>query len=126
MNLALKQALDGRGIAVTDDPAGADAHVSWHVVAQEQSNLREYNAQSYYQCWRCGPAISTTTVESFTEGTFVVDVIDPTLSKSVWRGVMKGRLAGIKNVDVQQSRFDTAAREMFARFPPGLLIDGIY
>jgi hypothetical protein len=62
----------------------------------------------------------------YTQGTFVVDVIDPALSKSVWRGVMQGRLADVRASDIQQARFDKAAREMFAKFPPGILIDGIY
>ncbi len=126
MNIALRRALVRRNFVVVESPADADIVVSWHVVAQEQSNVREYNAEAYYQCWRCGPAISNTTVDTYTQGTFIVDMIDPALSKSVWRGVMQGRLARVSNVEVQQQRFDKAAREMFAKFPPGILIDGVY
>ncbi len=126
VNLALIRALERRGVTVVGDDQPADAQVSWHVVVKEQSSLREYNAQSYYQCWRCGPSISSASAVQYTQGTFVVDVIDPAISKSVWRGVMQGRLADVRGSNVQQARFDKAAREMFAKFPPGILIDGIY
>ncbi len=126
VNLALRRALEGRGMRVVDSETEAQARVSWHVVVKEQSNLREYNAQSYYQCWRCGPSISSTSTVTYTQGTFVVDVIDPDLSKSVWRGVMQGRLADVSSSDAQQKRFDKAARQMFVKFPPGVFIDGIY
>ena len=113
-------------MSVVEDESEADAMVRWHVVTQEQSSLREYNADSYYQCWRCGPAISSASTVTYTEGTFVVDIIDKSLNKSVWRGVMKGRLAEARDGNIQQMRFDKAAREMLAKFPPGILIDGIY
>ncbi|MEM0954097.1 MAG: DUF4136 domain-containing protein [Pseudomonadota bacterium] len=123
---SVRTALEGRGLEVVDDAAAADVQVSWYVVVQETSNVREYNAEAYYQCWRCGPAISNTVVETFTAGTFIVDMIDPSLSKSVWRGVMQGRLAGVSNPNVQQQRLDQAARQMFSKFPPGILIDGVF
>jgi hypothetical protein len=126
VDLALSRAIERRGITVVEDPASADAQVSWHVVTQEQSSMREYNAQAYYQCWRCGPAISSAEVKNYTEGTFVVDIIDKSLSKSVWRGVMKGRLAEEDRESLQQSDVDKAASEVFSKFPPGILIDGIY
>ncbi len=126
VDLAIGRAMEQNGIAVVDDPAAADAEVSWHVVTQEQSSLREYNAQAYYQCWRCGPAISSAEVKTYTEGTFVVDIIDKSLSQSVWRGVVSGRMADEERDSIQQADLDKAAEEIFSKFPPGILIDGIY
>lgn len=126
INAALSRAIEERGMIVVGAGSDADAEVSWHVVAEEQSNVREYNAQAYYQCWRCGPAISSTSEISYTQGTFIVDIVDPALTQSVWRGIMQGRLAEARSADVQQQRFDKTARQMMAKFPPGLLIDGVY
>ena len=126
VNTALVRALEKQGMQIVDAVEDADAVVDWHVVAQEKNSVREYNAQSYYQCWRCGPSISRKSVTTYTEGTFIVDIIDPELSKSIWRGVMQGRLADLSNVTVEEESFNTAAEEMFSRFPPGVLIDGIY
>jgi hypothetical protein len=126
VNSALARALESHGISVVNDAADADAQVTWHVVTEERQRIREYNAQAYYQCWRCGPAISSASEITYTMGTFIVDIIDPALRKSVWRGVMQGRLAEVGNADLQQRRFDKAARQMLAKFPPGLLIDGVF
>jgi len=126
IDAAIRAALVSRGFEVVDSVDAADVQLNWYVVVQEASNVREYNAESFYQCWRCGPAISTTMVETFTEGTFIVDMIDPELRKSVWRGVMQGRLAGVNNPEMQQQRLDKAARQMLAKFPPGILIDGVF
>ena len=126
INEALVSALEGRGMTVVQNPDEADASVSWHVVAKEQSNVRAYNAEAYYQCWRCGPAISSKSEVTYTQGTFIVDIIDNQLSESVWRGVIQGRLADLGDSGAEQQGFDKAAREMFAKFPPGILIDGIY
>jgi hypothetical protein len=126
VNVALVQALQKRGMEVIDSLDDADAVVDWHVVTEEKSAVRSYNAQSYYQCWRCGPAISGKSVTTYTLGTFIVDIIDPELSKSVWRGVMKGSLADVSEIAMEPENLNMAADEIFSRFPPKVLIPGIY
>ena len=118
INLAIERALRKQGMTMVDSIEDADAIVDWHVVASEMNNVRSYNADSYYQCWRCGPSISGREVRTYTMGTFIVDIIDPKLSKSVWRGMVKGRLADLENVAVDQALVDAAAEDIFSRFPP--------
>ena len=116
--LSLERALDTCGYTVVDDHAEADLVLSWHVVAHEKTDVRGYDATSYYQCWRCGPSVSDFSVRRYTEGTFIVDMIDPKLNQSVWRGVIQGRLKSNPDSVGQQGRFDAAALEMFSDFPP--------
>jgi hypothetical protein len=116
--LSIERALDSCGYKVVDDPAEADLVLSWHVVAHEKTDVRGYDATSYYQCWRCGPSVSDVSVKRYTEGTFIVDMIDPGLNQSVWRGVIQGRLKSNPDDVGQQERFDAAAMEMFSNFPP--------
>lgn len=116
--LSLERALVTCGYAVVDDPAEADLVLSWHVVAHEKTDVRGYDATSYYQCWRCGPSVSDVSVRRYTEGTFIVDMIDPNLDQSVWRGVIQGRLKSNPDETGRQERFDAAAMEMFSNFPP--------
>ncbi len=116
--LSLERALNACGYSVVDEPAEADLVLSWHVVAHEKTDVRGYDATSYYQCWRCGPSVSDISVRRYTEGTFIVDLIDPQLDKSVWRGVLQRRLKANPDVEVRQDRFDAAAMEMFSNFPP--------
>ncbi len=116
--LSLERALDQCGYSVVEDPAEADLILSWHVVAHAKKDVRGYDATSYYQCWRCGPSVSDISIRRYTEGTFIVDMIDPELNQSVWRGVIQGRLKANPNEEGQQERFDAAALEMFSGFPP--------
>ncbi|MEP5764650.1 MAG: DUF4136 domain-containing protein [Halieaceae bacterium] len=120
---ALVAALRQQGFTVVDDASQSDVVVDWHVVTEEVTDARPYNASSYYQCWRCGPAISDVSVIEYTMGTFIVDLIDPELSKSVWRAVIKGRLPPKPDTAERQSRYDAAALDIFSRFPPGILPD---
>ncbi len=55
-------------------------------------------------------------VQNYTEGTFIVDLIDPALKQSVWRSVIQSRLKEKSQPD--QSKFDAAADAIFAAFPP--------
>ena len=116
--LSLERALHTCGYTVVNDPAEADLVLSWHVVAHEKTDVRGYDATSYYQCWRCGPSVSDISVRRYTEGTFIVDLIDPQLDQSVWRGVLLRRLKSNPDAVGQQDRFDAAAMEMFSNFPP--------
>jgi hypothetical protein len=126
ITLALSRALAKQGLDVVEMLSDADAVLDWHVVTEERSAVRSYNAQSYYQCWRCGPALSDKSVTTYTQGTFIVDIIDPVLSKSVWRGVINGRLTALSDMALQQEQVDAAADEILSRFPPGIFIDGLY
>jgi len=110
-----------RGLTVLDDPAQADALIDWHLVTEAKQDVRSYNAQSYYQCWRCGPSISDVSVTPYTMGTLIVDFIDPELSKSVWRGSMKGRVPDRDHPAEREARFTEAADKIFSRYPPGFL-----
>ena len=76
-----------------------------------------YNRYSYYNCWSCMGMSTEVSVRDYTEGTFIVDMIDPEMERSVWRGVTHSRLTGKQLQD--QSRYNEAAEVIFAAFPPG-------
>lgn len=127
---ALGQALGAKGLVMVEEASEADILVSWHLVTQFKTELRSfgssslydpfwgYNRYSRYSCWSCMPMYNEVSSDNYTQGTFIVDIIDPTLEKSVWRGITQSRLRGNPNAD--QSSYDEAATEMFRHFPPGL------
>ena len=116
MQLGLKE----RGLEMVTDPAAADVLLSWYLVTEERSDIRSYDSTSFYNCWRCGPVGADVSVQEYTQGTLIVDLIDPGLSQSVWRGIMKSRLTGVMEKEAgQQRRFNAVARTLFASFPPG-------
>ena len=128
---ALSYALGNRGFQMVDDTAQADLLLSWHLVTQNKTDVRTYETPTYgmgysrygrynrysaYNCWSCNPTRTEVSVQNYTQGTFIVDMIDPTLKKSVWRGVTQSRLKGKHSED--QGRYNDAATAIFASFPP--------
>lgn len=128
INLAFERALQNKGLKFVEDPNQADALLSWHLVAQEKTDVRTYNTgptyggyyggyrgysrAAYYNCWNCGTNV---TVRNYTQGTFIVDIIDPQLKQSVFRSVIQSRL---KSESRDQADYDAAAANIMKGFPP--------
>ena len=117
MNDAFRNALQARGLKVVDDNAQADLLMTWHLVTEERMDVRTYNTHSSYNCWRCGPSVSDVSVRQYTQGTLIVDMIDPARNRSVWRSIVQTRL---RQTDAEQAEAlrNEAARASFAEFPP--------
>ncbi|AQA16965.1 hypothetical protein BST95_00740 [Halioglobus japonicus] len=117
---ALADELTRRGFKVVDDNADADLYLTWHLVTEERTDVRSYNSMSYYNCWRCGPSVSDVSVRQYTQGTFIVDMIDPERSRSVWRSVLESRLQSNPDPASAESaaRRAEAAQAILAEFPP--------
>ncbi|MDE0949683.1 MAG: DUF4136 domain-containing protein [Halioglobus sp.] len=127
---ALSYALTNKGFVIVKDTTEADLLLSWALVTQNKTDVRtwntptagyggyygRYNRYSYYNCWACSPTRTEVTVQNYTQGTFIVDLIDPKLHKSVWRGVTQSRLKGNQSAD--QDKYNAAATAIFAAFPP--------
>ncbi len=130
-DLALRQALEKRGYRFVDDASQADLLLSWHLATETKTDVRTYETPAYgpyygygpynrysrYSCWSCMPTQTEVSVQNYTEGTFIVDLIDPELDKSVWRGVIQSRLK--KDTGKDQAKLNAAADAIFAPFPPG-------
>ncbi len=80
--------------------------------------MRSYNSASYYNCWRCGPSVSDVSVRQYTEGTFIVDMIDPMRGQSVWRSTIQSKLSSSPDPETAPERRREAAVAMFSHFPP--------
>ena len=114
----LVAAIEERGLQVVEDRDQAQLLVRWHLITREALDVREYNSESYYHCWRCGPSISGRNVEEITLGTLIVDMIDPALGESVWRGVLQGT-ADVGASGAEMDRLIRAAcARMLEAFPP--------
>lgn len=125
---ALKLALENKSMTLVSDPAEADLLLSWHLATQHKTDVRTYQTPSYggyyggynrysmYNCWNCSPYRTEVSVQDYTEGTFIVDMIDPNLKQSVWRGITQSRLKGNQEYDPQ--KYNEAAAAMFFSFPP--------
>jgi uncharacterized protein DUF4136 len=130
---ALRLALENKGFSVIEDASKADLLISWHLSTQYKTDVRTYQTSSYgggygggyyggynrysrYNCWSCSPTRTEVSVQDYTEGTFIVDIIDPVSHQSVWRGVTQSKLKGKQ--DAQQEGYNEAATVIFESFPP--------
>lgn len=127
---ALSFALRNKGLEIVDDASQADLLLSWHLVTENKTDVRTYdtpamgpyygyNRYSMYNCWSCVGGMSGGTdvsVSNYTQGTFIVDMIDPELRKSVWRSTTQSRLKG--QLEQDQGKYNAAATNVMASFPP--------
>jgi hypothetical protein len=133
IDLALEQALRNKGYQLLDekDADQADLLISWTLITNAKTDVRTYetpvmgmtagsgryggyNRYSMYNCWGCTQ--TEVSVQNYTEGTFIVDMIDPKLRKSVWRGLIQSRLKG--KLESDQDKYNAVADSIFASFPP--------
>ena len=131
INEALAKALALKGITMVDNAEDADLLISWHLNLIDKQDIRtttspatgfgmgmgysRYNRYAMYSCYNCFQETDVRVVD-YTQGTFIVDMIDPAKNQSVWRSVTQSKLrdGGLKD----QAAVDSAARLVLAAFPP--------
>ena len=57
-------------------------------------------------------------VTEYTQGTFIIDMIDPVENASIWRSVTQSKLK--EETIRDQTALDAAAMRVLAGFPPGV------
>ena len=118
INEALAAELQRKGYQVVDNNADADMLLTWHLITQERMDVRSYNTSIRYNCWNCSGG-SNLRVTQFTQGTFIVDLIDPQRLQSVWRSTFESRLRDQPDPERAAENRRAAAEAIFAEFPPG-------
>lgn len=118
IDAALGAELERKGFVLVADNAQADMFLTWHLVTEERTDVRTYNSMSYYNCWRCGPSVSDVSVRQYTQGTFIVDMIDPVRNQSVWRSIIESKLQSEPDPESAPARRQEAAQAIFTQFPP--------
>ena len=128
INSAIRTTVENKGLSFVDDTAQADLLLSWHLNTQHQTDIHSYkvpgrygyfggyNRYSFYNCWSCGINETEVTSRNYTQGTFILDFIDPVAKQSVWRGVTESRLRGKQERD--QVIYNEAAAAILAAYPP--------
>lgn len=123
VNGAFSSELTRRGFTVIEDANQADLLLTWHLVTQEQTDVRTYNTTSahYRSCWNCprgwGGTTQNVSVRQFTQGTLIADLIDPASMQSVWRSIFEDRVRDLDAEEAAEKR-ETVASALFAELPP--------
>jgi hypothetical protein len=115
---AVNSALAAKGW--TEVPSGGDVEVFAIETTQNQQTLDTfYNGFGGGRRWRGfggGFGDATTTVETYTVGTLVVDLFDAKTEKLIWRSSSSDTLSD--NADKNTKNLDKGVNKMFQHFPP--------
>lgn len=128
IDAALKAALEAKGFTFVDRTADADLLLSWHLNLMDKTDVKTYNSPSYgatvgysrynryamYNCYNCMNQTDVR-VSEYTQGTFIIDMIDPDENASIWRSVTQSKLK--EETIRDQAALDSAAVRVLAAFP---------
>ncbi|MDB4049347.1 DUF4136 domain-containing protein [Luminiphilus sp.] len=126
---ALQSSLEARGLVFVENTRDADLLLSWHLNLMEKTDVKSYNNPSYgasmgysrynrysmYNCYNCMGQTDVRVTE-YTQGTFIIDMIDPEEKASVWRSVTQSKLK--EETIRDQAALDSAADRVLGGFPP--------
>jgi hypothetical protein len=105
--------------------AQADVAVVANVSTAERKSLDTFysgggmGGWGYYGGWRGGMGTASTQVNTYTDGTMVVDLFDTKTKKLVWRGMASDTLS--KDPKKNANKIVKATEKMFKKnFPPGV------
>ncbi len=120
VKLAVNRALEAKGYREVSS-GSADFVVAWHGAIDEQVSVNTVNTYYGYGWGWYGPGVGTsqTYVNTWNEGTLVIDIVDVSANQLVWRGMGTDTLGGEKSPEETQRLLDQATAKIMADFPPG-------
>jgi hypothetical protein len=113
LHAAVDARLAGEGLAM--NTTAPDVIVATHVTTKERQELI---ANGFgYGPWGFGGGFGGATVETFVEGTLIVDLYDAKTKKMVWRGVATATASDKPTKNTE--KMNKALGKMFEKFPIG-------
>jgi hypothetical protein len=106
--------LQAKGLQRVDN--GGDLAVAAHMATQTQKTLNTFY-DGFGGGWRWGGGFgsSTTMVNTYQEGTLVVDLFEAKTKQAIWRGTATQTVS--KNPQTQAKNIDKAAQKLFSKYP---------
>jgi hypothetical protein len=110
--------MEARGFQRHENP---DLLVNFHVQRQEKLQVTDTGYTGYYGYrggyYGWGAGINTSTyVDSYTEGTLNIDVVEAAEHKLLWEGIAVGRISERTQNNLQPT-VDAVVKQVFERFP---------
>jgi hypothetical protein len=120
---AVDSTLKMKGL-VRQDSAGDNVSlfVGYQLTTTQQKQLNTYGtgggAWGYGGGWGGMGGMSTTTVDTYTEGTLAVDLYDPAMKQLVWQSTGTKTLNPSSDAAKNQANVQKATDKMFKNYPP--------
>lgn len=117
LGAAIKNELDAKGYTVADK---ADFGIALMFSSKTKTNIQSYGYGYGYGYWGRPGMYGTGGVDvtQYDEGTLVIDIIDMTEQKLVWRGIGSGAMEQSPTVEERTERINNAVNKILAQFPP--------
>jgi hypothetical protein len=109
---AVKTQLEAKGL--TESSTNPDFVIMYHTGTQEKVNVTNYG----YGYGRWGGYGGGVDVQQYTQGTIILDFINPTSKQLIWRSVATGALADRPDPATMEQKINGVVQEMLAKFPP--------
>ena len=111
---AVEQQLDSKGYRKTSGKP--DFLVNFYVTTQEKIDVNTYHSGWGYYGWYGGG--TTTTVNQWTEGTLVIDLIDLAEEDLAWRGWATAAIEPNRSPEERTRMINEVVAGIFSKFPP--------
>ncbi len=123
----INETLAARGLYQDDNP---DFYVNYSVITEDRVSINTYNTYGgygpgwdyygwgYYGYGPWGVGSTQTSVSYYTQGNIVVDIVDASSNKLVWRGTLDSRLDQSSSPAQKEQDLRKALGKMFENFPP--------
>ena len=114
LKAAVDQALSGKGMAASDKP---DVFVITHgrLEVQKSVDLTTFGYGGYYG-WSGGMTTSSATVHEIPVGTLIIDLVDASSNKLVWRGT--GTDVVSTKPEKNAEKINKIVPKVFKNYPP--------
>lgn len=113
---AVGQALEAKGMREVEQ--GGDVLIYGHFVRDEKMQFDTYGYTTVgWYGWGYSPVVTTARV--IPVGTLVLDLVDASTKKLVWRGVVKDEIDTELYPEEREKKAIAVAKQLFAGYPPG-------
>jgi hypothetical protein len=117
LDAAIKTELFAKGYTISDK---ADFGVALMFSSKTKTNVQSYGYGYGYGGWGGHGMYGTGGVDvtQYEQGTLIIDVIDMSNQKLVWRGTGTGALSDSPSVETRTENINNAVNQILAQFPP--------
>jgi len=111
---AVKSQLEAKGLR--ENPDSADFFIMYHAGTEKKVNVTDYGyGYGYGGRWGGGGV----DVQQYTQGTLILDFVDPKTKSLLWRSVATGALASTPDPSTADQKVTDVVNQMLSDYPPG-------
>ena len=96
--------------------SGGDLTVTYHAATNESMDIQTFTTGGTYGCWGGCMSTSSTQVRPVTTGTLIVDLVETSSNRMLWRGTGSDTVTG--DPQDTERKINEVVQRMFSSFPP--------